>query len=51
MMKKKITMKQYEKSAVDKKLDKKYGEGSAKDKAMDKKNIGRINAGKKPLKK
>lgn len=43
---KKMTMKQYEKSAMDKKMDKlgKHGkEGSKKDKAMDKKAVKKIN--------
>lgn len=47
---KKMTIKQYEKSSMDKKADKsgKHGkEGSAKDKRMDKKALNKINKGYK----
>lgn len=48
--KKKMTMKQFEKSAMDKKADKagKHGkEGSKKDMRMDKKMLAAYNKGKK----
>ncbi len=47
---KKMTMKQYERSAADKKADKsgKHGkEGSAKDKAADRKALRKINSKRK----
>ncbi|MNN81387.1 hypothetical protein D3C81_1982070 [compost metagenome] len=44
-MAKKMTMKEYEKSALDKKIDKKMGykEGSKADVKADKKNLAAIN--------
>jgi len=44
-MVKKMTMKEYEKSALDKKIDKKMGykEGSKADVKADKKNLAAIN--------
>ena len=47
---KKVTMKQYERSAADKKADAagKHGkEGSAKDKAMDKAAVKKLNSKRK----
>jgi hypothetical protein len=47
-MAKKMTMKGWEKSAMDRKMDKKSGakEGSKKDKALDKKGLAAYNKSK-----
>lgn len=49
MVKKKMNMAQYERSATDKRIDKQMGykEGSKADRAADKKNLAKINKSRK----